>query len=115
MIRKRTMKPERLAWCCALGLFLFFLPENASALQATTVGNNFACFQESDFEDLVKFTVAKDYGSMTAYVKQKKCFMLKEGLTVTVLKSPGMFGGKAQCAYQGLKFWTYREALKDYK
>lgn len=115
MIHKGTMKPERLALCCSLGFFLFFFPGNALAMQATTVGNNLACFQESDFDDLVKFTVAKDYESMTAYVKQKRCFMLKEGLTVTVLKSPGMFGGRAQCAFQGVKFWTYREALKDYK
>ena len=84
------------------------------ALRANTVGSNFACFSESDFDDLVSFGAAKDKASIQAYINQKKCFVLKEGLTVTVLKSPGMFGGRAQCAYKGLKFWTFREALKDW-
>lgn len=91
------------------------LPGTAMALRADTVGSQFACFTKSDFEDLVSFGAAKDRASINAYVRQKKCFVLKSGLTVTVLKGPGMFGGKAQCVYQGHKFWTFREALDNFR
>jgi hypothetical protein len=84
------------------------------ALRANTVGSNFACFSESDFDDLVSFAAAKDKASIQAYIDQKRCFVLREGLQVTILKSPGMFGGRAQCAYKGVKFWTFREALEDW-
>jgi len=99
-----------------LFLFLSFaIPASTLALRATTVGNNFACFSQSDFDDLVSFAASGDKESINAYVNRKKCFVLKKGLAVTVLKGPGMFGGRAQCAFRGIKFWTFREALDNYR
>jgi hypothetical protein len=96
-------------------LILLSFTARCFALSATTVDGNIACLTEEWFDDMVSFIGAKDTGSIEAYVNSKRCFMLKAGLRVTILKSPGMLGGRAQCAYKGIKFWTFREALTDYE
>ncbi len=91
------------------------LSSNVLALTATTVGGFVACFTKEQVKDMTQFVIAKDKASFQAYIDAQLCVSLKGGLTVTVLKSPGMFGTKVQFAFQGLKMWTLREALTDYK
>ena len=88
---------------------------SAWALQGTTQKDYIACFNKSDLDDIITFVSVKDLASMNAYLMQHKCIMLSGGLTVTVTKSPGMFGGSVEFVYKGLKLWTVREALKDYR
>ena len=45
----------------------------------------------------------------------KRCVLLKGDLDVTVIDSPGMFGGVCSFIFQGFKFWTTRGGLTDYR
>ena len=102
--------------CFSIILFmLFFFCVNSHAMQATTVGGYCACFTESDLDDMTSFASSNDMKSFDAYIKWKRCIVVKSGLTVTIIKSPGILGGKTQFAFEGIKFWTVREALKDYR
>jgi len=76
-----------------------------------TRGGQPACLSKTWYEDLVKFTSAKDFKSFEAYISQKRCILLKEGLEVTMMEWPGMFGGSLSFAYNGIKFWAPREAI----
>ena len=78
---------------------------------AKTVYNSIACRTEDWLDDMIKFAAVRDTQSGDTYIKTKKCFILKGGLSVTIIKWPGLFGGKAQFAFRGVKFWTYREGL----
>ena len=60
---------------------------------------------------MTKFIIAEDYESINAYVSSKKCLSIKGGLTVTILESLGMSGGKTSFIYKGIKYWTYRKAI----
>lgn len=79
----------------------------------TTVDGSIACHSSSDLDDMVKYSFAKDYDSITVYMKTGKCISLKGGIKVTVLERPGGFGGgKVQFAYKGEKLWTTRDGIK---
>ena len=88
---------------------------SAWALQGTTQKDYIACFNKSDLDDIIMFVSVKDIASMDSYLKQRKCIMLADGLTVTVTKPPGMFGGYAEFVFRGVKLWTVREALRNYR
>lgn len=79
----------------------------------TTKDGYFACLKEEWLDNMTQFRLANDFESVKAYVAAKKCLVMKGGLHVTLIDSPGMFGGTASFIYKGVKFWTYREAL-DY-
>jgi len=80
---------------------------------STTTKDAVACLKAEWLNDLIKFSISKDEGSIEAYMGSK-CIFLKSGLKVTVTESPGMFGGTVGFAYKGIKFWTTRESL-DYQ
>ena len=79
--------------------------------RCTTNDGYVACLKEEWLDHMTKFVIAKDYDNFNAYVSCKKCLVIKGGLPVTVIDSPGMFGGKTSFIYKGIKFWTYREAV----
>lgn len=91
-------------------LVLFSGP--VQAMSGITKAGYPACLKKEWFDELIQFVVAKDMDSFQAYMDSKKCLILKEGLRVTVTESPGMFGGTAGFIFQGVKFWTAREALE---
>ncbi len=82
---------------------------------ATTSENCVACRTKEWLDDLIHFIAAKDRGSFDSYFKSNKCFNIKSGITVTVLEHPGMFGGETQFVYEGIKLWTTREGLTNYR
>lgn len=86
----------------------------AHALPATTNSGYVACLTEQWLSDMVAFVGAQDEASFAAYIEAQRCLILREGLTVTVTKSPGMFGGRAEFVFRGQRFWTVREGL-DYQ
>ncbi|MBW2342483.1 MAG: DUF4124 domain-containing protein [Deltaproteobacteria bacterium] len=79
--------------------------------RCTTNDGYFACLKEEWLDHVTRFITAKDYDSIDAYISSKKCLVMKGGLVVTVIDSPGMFGGKTSFIYNGIKFWTYREGV----
>jgi hypothetical protein len=81
------------------------------AQTGVTTGGYVACLSKEWLDDFVKFSVAKDYGSMQAYLNTK-CFQIKEGVVVTITEYPGMFGGVTGFVFNGVKFWTVREGIK---
>mgnify|MGYP006866710402 CR=1 FL=1 len=87
----------------------------ALALRATTTGGHVACFSESDLDDMVSFAVSNDKASFDAYIRMGKCLVVKKGLDVTVTKSPGIFGTKVEFVFRGIKLWTLREGLTNYR
>ncbi len=91
------------------------LSSNVLALTATTTGGHVACFTKEQLDDMVQFVVSEDKASFQAYLDSGMCIVLKKGITVTVLKSPGLFGTKVQFAFQGIKMWTVREGLTNYR
>jgi len=82
---------------------------------ATTSDKCVSCLKEEWLDDLITFIAANDRGSVDSYIKTNKCFILKPGVTVAIMKHPGMIGGKAQFVYEGVKFWTTREGLTNYR
>lgn len=83
----------------------------AHAMPATTNEGYLACISEQYLKNVVAFVVANDVDSIQAYMDSKKCVSIKAGLRVTVIDSPGMFGGRASFIFRGVEFWTVREAL----
>ena len=83
-----------------------------TAQNHVTVGGYPACFSEQWFDDAIKFLVNKDHASLQAYIDSKKCVILKDGLPVTIVEYPGLFGGVTVAVFQGVRFWTNREAIK---
>lgn len=77
-----------------------------------TVGDRVACFLRSDLSDMMKFVVASDRDSFASYVASRKCLILKDGIQVTVLESPGFLGSETLFAYNGMKMWTTRDGIK---
>ncbi|AGX87809.1 hypothetical protein [Candidatus Symbiobacter mobilis] len=95
-------------------IFIFVFTPTVFGMSATTVENGCACLSETWLNDMTQFVISKDMKSFEAYVKTNKCIILKSGLKVTVTKSPGMFGGKVEFVYNGIKFWATRESLTNY-
>lgn len=79
--------------------------------QYYTKGGQVACTQEQWLDDITKFAVAGDKGSFNAYIASNKCLVLKDDVIVT-LDEGTMFGGTVTFFYEGVKFWTAREAIK---
>lgn len=82
-----------------------------AALPAVTNQGCIACLKKEWLNELVSFTLTKDQDSFKAYIAGKKCIALREGLKVTVTEVPGFFNTHAGFVFQGVKFWTIREAL----
>lgn len=78
-------------------------------LAATTVEGYVACLTEEWLDDIVSFSVAKDHGSIQAYLDQDKCVILRGGLRVTITDAGFT---KHEFSYMGLKLYTVREGLK---
>jgi len=93
-------------------VFVILLSGHAYAMSGTTKSGYAACVSEEYLDDFISFAVAKDYGSIQAYLDTQKCIELKQGLRVTVTDSPGMFGGKTGFVIKGIKLWTVREGLQ---
>jgi len=72
-------------------VFIVFLPAMLAAMTATTDDNIVVCFTKENMEDMTSFIGAKDRQNFDSYIAQKKCAILKGGLDVTVLESPGVF------------------------
>ena len=97
-----------------LSLFLF-LPGEASALKATTVKDSVACFSKESLKEMQHFASNRDRNSFDVYIKSGKCIIMKGGLDVNVIESPGMFGGITMFIYNGVKLWTNRSSLTNHR
>ena len=95
-------------------IFISFFTSAVFGMSATTVENGCACLSETWRDDMAQFVISKDMNSFEAYVKAKKCIILKSGLKVTVTKSTGMFASKAEFVYNGIKFWATGGSLTNY-
>lgn len=98
-----------------MAVVLLLFAGDSHALRATTVGGHSACFSKTDLKDLIQFAVDKDDASFQAYLRSSKCILLKKGFVVTIVKGPGLIGWSTQFAYNGVKLWTVREALENYR
>jgi len=94
---------------------LFFISSSTWAMRATTVQNSVCCYNKEHLNDMLQFSSSGDRGSFEAYVKMGRCMFVNGGIDVTVMDSPGMFGGITSFIYEGLKFWTTRQGLTDYR
>ncbi len=84
----------------------------AYSMPAITTEGSVACLKEEWIKDMVSFVAAKDTVNFTIYIEQNKCIVMREGLTVTVTDSPGLLGRYTEFVYDGIKFFTYRDALE---
>jgi hypothetical protein len=96
-------------------LLLAWLFSPAQAMQATTADDAVACFTKESIDDMISFVAAQDRASFQAYINTKKCIILRGGQVVTVVDSPGMFGGTAGFVLRGIKLWTVRHGLTNYR
>jgi len=96
-------------------LISFLFIGHSWAMKATTVKNMCACFTRGDVEDMMSFVASDDRASFAAYMIAGKCITLRGGIDVTVTKSPGVFGAYSEFVFQGLKMWTVREGLENYR
>jgi hypothetical protein len=94
---------------------ILLLPGQAFALKATTVKDSIACVSQEALNEMTQFRLAKDKDSFLAYLETGKCIVVGDGHDVTVTESPGMFGTTAAFVYKGVKLWTPRESLRNYR
>jgi len=89
----------------------------AYAQTATTGKHCIACLTAELYEDILKFSYAEDAKSAKAYIDSGKCFILKEGIKVTITKPPKsiFFDKKLEFAYKGIKLWTNSGNLENWK
>jgi hypothetical protein len=87
-------------------------PEPAGSGQRTTKSGYVACLSPDWLNDLTDFSIAKDTGSIAAYIVAGKCVLLKAGVPVTVLDHSGFLWSRVEFAYQGVKYWTSVDALQ---
>ena len=57
-----------------------FCSVDSHAQNATVIKSRLACYSESDYVDITKFSMAEDVESVQAYIDQNKCFFLKKGI-----------------------------------
>lgn len=81
---------------------------------ASTKGGYAICFQKEWLSELISFMVNKDRSSYEAYFDSRKCVMVKGGIKVTIIESPGVFGTTTGFVVDGVKAWTLREGI-NYK
>lgn len=96
-------------------VIIILIPMQAWAVKATTVENIPACFSKESLDEMMQFIYNKDEESFNAYLKMGKCIILKGDIDVTVIDMPGMFGGTVSFIYKGIKLWTKRNGLKNYR
>lgn len=96
-------------------VFLLFVPIRVYALKATTVKDSIACLSKEALQEMIQFAGADDKASFSAYLIEKKCIIINKEVDVTVIDSPGMLGNIAMFIFNGVKFWTTREGLKNYR
>lgn len=94
---------------------ILLLPGQALALKATTVKISVACVSKEALDEMRQFVASGDRDSFNAYIEVGRCIILGDGYDVTVTGSPGMFGGISIFVYKGIKFWTNREGLRNYR
>jgi len=82
-----------------------------SPMICTTNEGYVACIKEEWLDDMTAFVNQGDKDSFKTYIELKRCVIMNGNLRVTVTDWPGMFGGKTEFIYQGVKFWTYREGI----
>jgi len=82
---------------------------------ATTAKNAIGCYIKSSVEDMEKFAHAKDQASFNKYILDGKCVLLNAGVDVTVIEYPEMLSGTPCFAYNGVKMWTSRSGLTNYR
>jgi hypothetical protein len=80
----------------------------SAQLAATTVEGVAACRSQEWLNDVVAFSAAKDYGSIQAYLDQKKCVVMKGGLRVTITD---VGFATHEFVYMGTKLYTIRKGL----
>lgn len=95
--------------------FLLFSADPALAMKATTVNDSVACFSKESLQEMQQFIINRDRDSFDAYIKNGKCIIMKGGLDVSVIESPGMFGGMTMFIYKGIRLWTNRRSLTNYR
>ena len=100
---------------CLITAAVLLCPGQAFALTATTVKNSIACLSKEALHEMTQFQISKDKDSFFAYIEKGKCVVMGDGLDVTVTEPPGMFGATSGFIYKGIKFWTTREGLKNYR
>lgn len=96
-------------------IFILVIPSMAVAMKATTAKDAIACFTKESLQEMQQFSINKDNASFDAYIKTGKCIVMREGLDVTVIESPGMFGGITMFIFNGVKLWTLRHGLTNYR
>jgi len=96
-------------------LVCLLAPTSVLALSGTTNSGFAGCRSKAWFDDFIGFVVANDDASMSSYLASGKCQSIPGGVKVTVLESPGVFGSTVVIALRGVKLWTVREAVGDYK
>jgi len=113
--KRRDIKMKRILYVFALLAVLLVVSTPAHATRATTTNRCIACMSEQLLDDMTQYIAAKDKYSVGAYLQDRRGFLLKTGLDVTVIKINGILGGKVEAVYKGVKFWTYQEGLTDYR
>lgn len=94
---------------------ILFSTGQAFAIKATTVENGIACLSKESLQEMQQFSISKDQDNFTAYIQSGKCIIMKAGLDVTVIDPPGMFGGMTTFIFKGIKFWTFKHSLNNYR
>ncbi len=87
---------------------------SGSANAATLTGGYFACFREQDFDELMEMVGRNDKRGVDYLVKSGRCFIPKEGIRISVLKSSwGIVKVRAYVGDRAVVLWTVSESVQE--
>ena len=102
---KRVLSLAIASAAIVANLHLAAIPAAAENLSRDTI----ACYEKSDFEDLVLFIMAKNNESRDEMLKSKRCFLLEKGSEVALVAKESIYINLKNAS--GKSFWTFSESI----
>ena len=82
-----------------------------TAGEPVTEGKFYACLSAQWLEDFTSSAVRNDRASITAYLENDRCVVLKPNLPVTIVDEPALPGTRIAFTIQGLRFYAPSEEI----
>ena len=87
------------------------LAAQAAAGDLVTEGKYYACLSEQWLDEFTSSAVRQDYASITDFLADDKCLVLRPNLPVMVMEEPTLHGTRVTFSIQGIRFYAPSEEI----
>lgn len=110
---KRTMLICTITWISITTLAAGLSMASTGIRLTATTKSGPACLEEKWLDDTIHFFLTDNEEDFRRYISERKCIMLRSGVTVYIAKWPKREDKKAQfrITIDGPKWWTLRTGL----